>query len=83
MAEEDVAHALREQAKKYPPIEVTLPHRTRDRAPATEKVFFCGREKKPIAGNWHNSHVWKPAVAAVGPIKPLDPEKPGRRWEKS
>ncbi|MER6443984.1 tyrosine-type recombinase/integrase [Streptomyces venezuelae] len=80
---EDVARALREHMRKYPPIEVALPHRTRDGAPVTKKIFFYGREKKPIAANWFNSHVWKPALAAVGLIKPLDPEKPGRQWEKS
>ncbi|MFE3861110.1 tyrosine-type recombinase/integrase [Streptomyces goshikiensis] len=80
---EDVAHALREHTGKYPPILVTLPHRTRDGEPVTKRIFFYGREKKPLAANWFNSHVWKPALAAVGLIKPLDPEEPGRRWEKS
>ncbi|MFF2191681.1 tyrosine-type recombinase/integrase [Streptomyces sp. NPDC058157] len=78
-----VAEALLEHMEKYPPIEVTLPWRTRDGEPMTKRIFFYGREKKPIQANWFNSYVWKPALAAVGLIKPLDPEKPGRRWEKS
>ncbi|MEU9938667.1 hypothetical protein [Streptomyces lavendulae] len=40
--------------RKCPPIEVTLPHRTRDGAPTTKKFFFYGRKKKPIAANWFN-----------------------------
>ncbi|MFI5638283.1 tyrosine-type recombinase/integrase [Streptomyces goshikiensis] len=78
-----VAAALLEHTKKYPPIEVTIPHRTRDGEPVTARIFFYGREKKPIQANWFNSFVWKPALAAVGIIAPLDPEKPGRKWEKS
>ncbi|MET9690367.1 tyrosine-type recombinase/integrase [Streptomyces sp. NPDC006514] len=78
-----VAAALLEHMEKYPPIEVTIPHRTRDGAPVTARIFFYGREKKPIQANWFNSFVWKPALAAVGIIAPLDPEKPGRKWEKS
>ncbi|MGW3371737.1 tyrosine-type recombinase/integrase [Streptomyces hydrogenans] len=80
---EDVAEAILEHSEKFPPIEVTLPWRTRDGEPVTAKLFFYGREKKPIQSNWFNSYVWKPALAAVGLIKPLDSESPGRRWEKS
>ncbi|MFE2305055.1 tyrosine-type recombinase/integrase [Streptomyces sp. NPDC059411] len=80
---EDVAEAILEHTVKYPPIEVTLPWRTRDGEPVTAKIFFYGREKKPIQAAWFNSYVWKPALAAVGLIAPLDPNKPGRKWEKS
>ncbi|MFJ3204493.1 hypothetical protein [Streptomyces sp. NPDC086989] len=78
-----VAEALLEHMEKYPPIEVTLPWRTRDGEPVTKKIFFFGREKEPIQSNWFNSYVWKVALAAVRLTKYLDPKKPGRRWEKS
>uniref|UniRef100_A0AAU2JXZ8 Uncharacterized protein n=1 Tax=Streptomyces sp. NBC_00049 TaxID=2903617 RepID=A0AAU2JXZ8_9ACTN len=48
-----------------------------------KKIFLYGREKEPIAGNWFNSHAWKVALAAIGLMKPLDPEKPGLRCEES
>ncbi|MFE9215048.1 tyrosine-type recombinase/integrase [Streptomyces lavendulae] len=78
-----VADALLEHMEKWPPITVTLPWRKVDGEPVTARIFFYGREKKPIQANWFNSYVWKPALAAVGLIKALDSDKPGRRWEKS
>ncbi|MEU1519650.1 hypothetical protein ABZ490_47345 [Streptomyces sp. NPDC005811] len=37
----------------------------------------------PVESNWFNSYRWKPALAAAGLIKPLDPNAKGRRGEKS
>ncbi|MEV0039036.1 tyrosine-type recombinase/integrase [Streptomyces sp. NPDC050804] len=78
-----VAQALKEHMEKFPPVEVTRPHRTRDSEPVTVRLIFYTREKTAIQSNWFNSYVWKPALAAVGLIAPLDPTAKGRRWEKS
>ncbi|MCJ0868130.1 tyrosine-type recombinase/integrase [Streptomyces sp. AP-93] len=83
---EEVGIALLEHMEKYPPIEVTLPHETKDGDPVTVRIIFYSREKKPVNKNYFNSFVWKPALAAVGIIADLDPElkaKGKRRWEKS
>ncbi len=46
-------------------------------------VFDNLREKTAIQSNWFNSYRRKPALAAAGLIKPLDPNAKERRWEKS
>lgn len=80
---DEVARALREHMKKFPPVAVTRPWSSRAGEPVTVLLIFYTREKTAIQSNWFNSHVWKPALAAVGLIKPLDPNVEGRRWEKS
>ncbi|MFE7835959.1 tyrosine-type recombinase/integrase [Streptomyces sp. NPDC057474] len=80
---DDVAIPLREHMEKYPPVEVTRPWGSKDGAPVTVRLIFYTREKTAIQSNWFNSYRWKPALAAAGLIKPLDPNAKGRRWEKS
>ncbi|MFI8928232.1 tyrosine-type recombinase/integrase [Streptomyces sp. NPDC053474] len=83
---EDDARALRDHMARFPPVEVTLPHATKDGEPMTVRLIFYSREKKALNRNYFNSYVWKPALAAVGVIADLDPElkrQGKRRWEKS
>ena len=47
------------------------------------QLIFYTREKTAIQSSWFNSYRWKPALAAAGLIKPLDPNAKGRRWEKT
>ncbi|PVC79355.1 site-specific integrase [Streptomyces sp. CS131] len=79
----DVAIPLREHMEKYPPVEVTRPWGHKGGDPVTVQLIFYTREKTAIQSNWFNSYRWKPALAAVGLIKPLELDAKGRRWEKS
>lgn len=80
---DEVGAALLEHMEAFPPVEATLPFETRDGEPVTVRIIFYSRERKPVNKNYFGTYVWKPALAAVGIIKPLDTDKPGRRWEKS
>ncbi|WYB32698.1 tyrosine-type recombinase/integrase [Streptomyces sp. SM1P] len=74
---------LREHMEKYPPVEVNRPWGHKGGDQVTVQLIFCMQEKTAIQSNWFNSYRWKPALASVGLIKPLDLDAKGRRWEKS
>ncbi|MEZ0107892.1 integrase [Catenulispora sp. EB89] len=81
-AADEVLFAIMAHADAFPPVEVTLPWKTRDGELRTTVVFFTSREGKPLNKNYIN-WVWKGGLEQAGIIKALN-DKPigrGRKWE--
>ncbi|MFG3108403.1 tyrosine-type recombinase/integrase [Streptomyces tendae] len=63
-----VATALRDHAKRFEPVDVTLPWRTPDGPLVTKRLVFSGVEGRHVRVSNFNDHHWKPALAAAGVI---------------
>ncbi|MER7988388.1 hypothetical protein ABTY53_22785 [Streptomyces noursei] len=63
---------------KHPPVEVTLPWMTKDGEPATVRLVFTTRERKPLNKDYYFNYRWKDALEAIGAIKPLNNRPVGK-----
>ncbi|MFD0054863.1 tyrosine-type recombinase/integrase [Streptomyces sp. NPDC127168] len=61
-----VATVLRDHAKEFEPVDVTLPWRTPDGPLVTKRLVFSGVEGRHVRVSNFNDHHWKPALAAAG-----------------
>jgi len=66
----DVAAALAEHMRRFPPVEVTLPWGKPDGPKVTRRLIFPSAAGGAVWGNGFNDGAWKPALAAAGIIPP-------------
>lgn len=65
----EVAAALAEHIRRFPPVDVTLPWRVPDGKPVTRKlVFTTPRKGSAIWRSYFDDYVWKAALASAGVI---------------
>lgn len=65
-----VAHALAAHLAEFPPVEVTLPWASRERAedgvPTTVALVVASREGRALNKNYVSANLWRPALRAAG-----------------
>jgi integrase len=74
----EVAAALKEHMRLFPPAEVTLPWLRPDGPKVTRRLVFTTDAGGAAWGNVFNDGAWKPALAAAGLIPP---RLPGERYQ--
>ncbi|MGX2995201.1 tyrosine-type recombinase/integrase [Streptomyces sp. JNUCC 64] len=68
-----VSAVLRDHAKVFPAVDVTLPWRTPDGPPVTKRLLFSGVEGRHVRVSHFNDCHWKPSLAAAGVIPVPEP----------
>ncbi|PSK67459.1 putative prophage phiRv2 integrase [Micromonospora sp. MH33] len=63
---ESVSRRLTEHAKRYPPVDVTLPWGTSTGEPRTVTLYLTTPAGTALSRTGFNSGVWKPAIRATG-----------------
>ncbi|WP_405838416.1 site-specific integrase [Streptomyces platensis] len=65
----EVAEALAEHIRRFPPVDVTLPWRVPEGRPVTRKLVFTSpRHGNAIWRSYFDDHVWKRALVSAGAI---------------
>jgi integrase len=64
------AARLTKHLEQWPAIQVTSPWLVPTGKPVTRTLVFTGHERTAINRNYYNSHLWEPALVAVGVIGP-------------
>jgi len=66
-----VAQALKDHAKKFPPVPVTLPWLRPDGPPVTKRLFFVRLDgASAVRRSDFNTRLWKPALVTAGALPP-------------
>jgi integrase len=79
----EVDFALATHAMLHPPVEVTLPWKTREGEPRTLQLYFTSREHKALNKNYFN-YLWKAGLETAGLVEAVNDLAVGRgrRWQK-
>ena len=63
---ESVSHRLADHARRYPPVDITLPWGTSAGEPRSVPLYLTTPSGTALSRTAFNSGVWKPAIRAAG-----------------